>query len=94
MLHALKATGDTETAGTFERGIEQGKELEREINAGGQLMISSGGLPGGGQPGRKVLLKLLQQFPVVKLIFTERGFDVVSGSDHATSKPQRGYRVQ
>ncbi len=72
LLHALEATGDAETAGTFERGIEQGEELEPEINAGGQLLISGGRRSGASQPGREMTLKLLQQFPVVKLIFTER----------------------
>ncbi len=94
LLHALEATGDPETAGTFERGIEPGEELERKIIAGGQLMISGSGRSGAGQPGREVTLILLQQFPVVKLSFTKRCFEVASGSDHVTSKPQRGSGVQ
>jgi hypothetical protein len=94
LLHAFETAGDAEAAGAFERGIEQGKELKRKIIAGGQLLIGGGGLPGAGQPGREVLLKLLKQFPVVKLRFTERRFAVGSGSDHGTSKPQRGSGVQ
>ena len=91
---ALEAAGAAETAGTFERGMEQGEELERKIITGGQLLISSRRVSGPGQPGREVPLKLLQQFPVVKLIFTERGFEVGNSSDHATSKPQRGSGIQ
>ena len=59
-------------AGAFERGIEQGKELERKIIAGGQLMIGSGGCPGAGQSGREATLELIQQFPVVKLVLGQR----------------------
>ncbi len=58
--------------GTLGGGGERGEELEREINAGGQLLISSGRRSGDSQPGREMTLKLLQQLPVVKLIFTER----------------------
>lgn len=83
-LHPIKAAGGAEAAGAFERGMEPGKELEREIIAGGQLLIGGGGRPGAGQAGRAVTLALIQQLPVVKLSFGERRFGV--GSGHATSK--------
>ena len=94
LLHALEAAGVAETAGTFERRIEQGKELKRKIIAGGQLMIGGSSRPGASQSGREVTLKLLEQFPVVKLIFMERRAGVVSNSDHARSQPQQGSGVQ
>ena len=56
-------------------------------------MISRSGRSGSGKAGREVTLELLEQLPVVKMSFTERGFDIVS-SDHATSKPQRGSGIQ
>jgi hypothetical protein len=68
--------GNAETARTFERGIEQGKKLKRKIIAGGQLMIVRSRRSGADQTGREVPLKLLKQFPVVKLIFTERRLGV------------------
>jgi hypothetical protein len=70
------------------------QRLRALLSAGGQLMIRSGGLSGGRQQWRKMTLELLQQFPVVKLIFTERCFGVVSNRDHATSKPQQVPGVQ
>lgn len=88
LLHAFETAGDAKAAGPFERGIEQGKELKRQIIAGGQLLIGGSRRPGTRQPRRKAPLELLRQFPVVKLIFTERRRGVVSG-DHATSKPPR-----
>jgi hypothetical protein len=94
LLDTLETAGDTEAASAFERGIEQGKELKRKIIAGGQLMIGGSRRSSAGQTGRETPLKLLEQFPVVKLIFTERRRDVVIGSNHATRKPQRGSGVQ
>ena len=96
LLHALETAGGAEAAGAFERGIDQGKELEREIIAGGQLMMGGGGLPGGGKAGREVPLELLEQLPVVKLILGKWRVEVGSGSDHAWSKPESAalYKLQ
>ena len=89
LLHALEAAGDAEAAGAFEHGIDQGEELEREIIAGGQLMIGGGGLAGGGEAGREMTLELLQQLPMVKLLLGERSVGAGNGLGHALSKPER-----
>ena len=94
LMHAGKVTGGAEAAGALERGVEQGKELEGQIIAAGQLGFRRRRFCGAGQPGRQAPLKLREQLPVVKRRFGKRRWGVGSDRDHAPSKPEVGPRGQ